>query len=272
MSLASFMLTLLVAVSAIAASFSVGEPNVIWLKHKVHVCWRSMNEPTDFTLELKKTVQAIIEQEYIEARTGISFYGWEECDDSDGDLNKVEIYQDNEMLQPNVKLAHFRTFIAEGFSNIGQGSNRTKNDNLIGFFERDRELKVIYLLYRPTLDMNSGLNYGAIDHLKMNALHEFGHTAGLRHEHMRREAQFDENCVGVSFDEKQDDTTVFYEPYDPYSVMNYCWLQTVRDFGKTPQKKLIVLDQTIYDQKNNSIKIGLSAKDVLTLKKLYQKN
>lgn len=99
---------------------------------------------------------------------------------------------------------------------------------------------------------------GTID--RTTTLHEFGHIAGLRHEHARKEAFKDPGCAqenppsagrNSSLQERLDNTTETLGPYDPNSFMNYCYINR--------ERKNI----------NSYSKPALSPADIRVLKEIY---
>jgi hypothetical protein len=78
-------------------------------------------------------------------------------------------------------------------------------------------------------------------------VHEFGHSAGLHHEHIHPDAYAAENGRCDSVEKNRSELPGFvYEPYDRESVMNYCRL---------------------FERGGHSR--GLSVRDVELLKRLY---
>lgn len=245
------LILLLVMPLAQAETFSVGEPNVTWTKRRVHVCWNSVGEKSDFKRRQKRAVQNIVEQEYTEEKTSITFYGWEECSALPAGSYDIPIYQDTMFTPVNSTIAIFREAKLEGVASLGEGGSEQLN----GYFDRHLEKSYIYLMYNPMFGAMSH-TVSATEELQLTALHEFGHAAGLRHEHIRPEAKTDPHCMSLKSPlpvEEMNQTTKTVGDYDSHSIMNYCWLSAIAHTGKS-----------IPD-----FKIGLSAQDVSTLKQLY---
>lgn len=286
-----------VASSAHAGQEAIGEPNVTWTKRKIHVCWKNgVYQQYDYLKndlkeEYKKAVQQIVEQEYSIEKVGITFYGWEDCSCLNPSDYDIEIIQDNEKALSNPMVEEFRKLNAEGYSTLGQGSLEqisTVSDKLTkkvisqkrGYLNRNITMPRMYLMARP--DFRAYFDsFHAIEELQLTALHEFGHAAGLRHEHIREEAKTDPNCLN-----RQDknveilaDTAVILESYDPNSIMNYCWSSTLLQMGTRLTTLPNIPDTTLYTVnidpktkfKTYQVRIGLSAKDISTLNKLYPK-
>ena len=280
----TLILLVLMMTAANASVDGIGEPNVAWKKRQIHVCWHNAGKdnpsyaPNDFKIEQKLAVQQIVEQEYTVPRVGITFFGWEDC--STITNYDLEIYQDIDILPTNNLVDIYRKAKVEGFSVLGQGGREEKTNEHDGYFNRNQQLSTMYLLYQPMFRIGSEF-YKPTEELQATALHEFGHAAGLRHEHIRPEAKDDPNCKNMNFviDETILDSAINYEDYDPNSIMNYCWSSTLGLIGNVVNVLPNVPDQTLYTVTTNKktkkktyfIRNGLSAKDISTLNKMYPK-
>lgn len=266
------------------------EPNVAWTKRKIHVCWQPGGN--DFETEQRLAVQKIVEQEYKIERVGITFFGWEDCSTLAPEEYDIAIIQDRDVAPTNAVVDKYRKIGAEGYAVLGQGSAeqiKTDTDTVTleskktrGFFNRNLQHSVVYLMYRPVFRLFSE-SFKANEELQLTALHEFGHVAGMRHEHIRFEAKDDPNCKNRTdawLVEDIMDTAVAYTAYDPNSVMNFCWGATLAKNGNVVNELPNVPDETMYSvvtdkktkTKTYTLKIGLSTKDISTLRRLYPKN
>lgn len=263
-------------VLALAGVDSVGEPGSIWPKRSIRVCWSEESEPRHFGETPRRAVQSIVQQEYTLARTGIEFVGWESCSTLSQGTADVQIRQSTKNLG-----GFFRVW---GLASIG--------------VPQDGNAPHLYLFFDQGLQPNFQMD--PIEHLQMIALHEFGHLAGLRHEHARPDAkQWEEaRCLtGETLDEKVES----FGNYDRNSIMNYCWNQQIRVRGtswdmpvpnailKLPSElrlasvrsfidhSMKIQDPSLIDLSLNptadrlkvKIRIGLSTGDLNTLRSLY---
>jgi hypothetical protein len=146
----------------------------------------------------------------------------------------------------------------------------------------------VYLFYDEALAPRYKME--PLQHLKMTALHEFGHLAGLRHEHIREEAKAAEDPSCLTGEIPGPEVKSFGS-YDPNSIMNYCWNGFLRRNGtrgtfRVPEEKTLqeVLagnrlyhDPGLFDLSpaetpgtyRFDIRIALSRGDRFTLRSLY---
>jgi hypothetical protein len=208
------------------------EPQVKWDKSRVTVCWMDSDQQDRFTRAEKLAVQTIVQREFTSARTGIEFVGFKGCSDSE----KYDIYIDGKSKREKVMSYFF--FVDSpviGSAEIGQGGIPAEPDD--GYLGQRKSGPYRLYLYVDRAATIPGESY--LFGLQFNALHEFGHMAGLRHEHIQREALADPNCSK----RVQNDQFVEGEPiytstwksshYDPNSIMNYCWYDQLLANGRT---------------------------------------
>jgi hypothetical protein len=230
---------------------SVYEPNVVWDKSEIEVCFmdetRQKNEtqissyaiigllwginPKPVTSTQSKKVKEALEQEFTQEKTHIQFTGFEKCSEtSNADL----VVMNNESF---VLFNKFEYNIFAGMASIGQSGVQSE----FGFVEKS-PLKAFMLLKSFE---------------KSVIIHEAGHVLGLRHEHILEEANDDPACNDMSsFVDSESsisddlfDSTRRYQNYDPDSIMNYCYMKTLKD--------------------TNQLDAGLSPQDQELLRSLY---
>lgn len=148
--------------------------------------------------EKKALVQNWVQEEYSAERTGIHFYGFEDC--VQGQRYHVII--------------NYRKKLALGWSKI-KWAESTLGEQLY-FVSKD-------------FPGATGAMYFYIGGLnKTTVTHEFGHVAGLYHEHDHPNVQ---GC-NVQTESKQPPIkSRGYTQYDPESVMSYCVTQQDNDRG-----------------------------------------
>ncbi len=287
-------LFLLFQSSALPFIPSIAEPEVKWSKKSIVVCWGNDNDITkiknnislqytlrdaglvQFSNEIKSVISTTITEEYSISRTGIEFIGWKNCSETNNpDLIIFQAYGEN------------RTNESFGESTIGEHSYF----DTYGYHRTDlNTVDAVFLRYKRTLNGRLGM-VSTQQSLQMTAIHEFGHVAGLRHEHVRIEAKNDANCITteVILLETLFQSSKNYTTYDSNSIMSYCYSTLIRkltglDFcinetginGCIKSSSVSLKDETLITKtrlKNGSdlikIKIGLSNKDIQTLKALY---
>jgi len=215
---------------AFARDTSIAEENFKWNKNQISVCWAGekisdLNLTTLITenlqkkyksdqfilpdLYLKKLIQDTVSVEFTPDETGIYFTDWENCHGDDWDLMILV----GKTSSPGTN----------GFALLGQGALIT--ESLINMRPIDLDQRKSYVFFDKDFIKKSS-NY-----VKKTILHEFGHVAGLRHEHDRKEAKKDPICreLYITTTEIAFPGTTFYGDYDPSSIMNYCFLNFKRD-------------------------------------------
>lgn len=315
--------------AAQSAFFSVGEPQIVWSKKPatISVCWvpeltsttaNFFAEATTITkaasipshllsppsADEKAAVRALITREFSAKRTGISFTGWHDCRPKN---EKAQVYlfslsARDEFIETLINPA--LPPIPDGQGSLGQNGVREEYTDIhgvdgAGYRSKNTQKKSYVFLKRWEYSMT---RVQPLERLLYNALHEFGHLAGLRHEHIRPEAQDDPYCALTGTDLRTTEhlvprlTAETFSTYDPYSIMNYCYLHLLeyetgfRFYSKTPEASLPfdsnapVLDEGVVNHLDPAVglrtpvadgvheiqlRIALSTRDQHTLKCLY---
>lgn len=213
------LLTSFCSLSAMAGSFSVGELSAKWNKLAVTVCWlddealnraeyaegtlRRIGNTSSFIKapdDLKANIKSLVNSEYTIDKTGIHFAGWESCKDTPS--------YDVQILVVNDKM------IAGGTASLGRLADLNKDYALVN--EHQKGFVRLNLYDTPKLKITS------VESVLSTALHEFGHLAGLRHEHV----QSPSIICNLNFERPGTKTSTF-SAYDPSSLMDYCLISLV---------------------------------------------
>ena len=249
--------TLAALLTITSATAGIIEPKTVWDKKRITACFyneksqldgtsvgsydlarsRFRFRPKELSRREKQKVVDVVMRNFSEARTGIHFVGFKDCSEtSNYDVVVME-------AKGNIPLLSRPSF--NGRAVIGEdGELASLANGDTGFFEKSGRIPTVALTVQKA---------GTI-------VHEFGHVAGLRHEHIHDDAFGDKNCenpiIPLDFEkpesiEKPHSTTLFYTNYDSQSIMNYCWL--IPNHSKLDRTKGVILSQ----------------KDIATLKKFY---
>lgn len=178
-----------------------------WQQNTVQVCFVNPDRDTvdGFTIDAfsqdeKAHVQQWVNEEYTAERTGIHFSGFQSCEQS---LNPdVVIYLRSE----TVSIGPGRVELAS--ATLGQTPARPS-------IRYQSARGAVYL-------SRSGLTKSVV-------IHEFGHVAGLYHEHDHPDA--DQACHYNDAHDKQVYAYRGYLPYDHDSIMSYCVINQDKNHG-----------------------------------------
>lgn len=199
-----------------------------WRDPDVKVCFATPAElnpnmkkykVVDWKDEKKEVVQRVVEREFSPQRTGINFYGFEDCETS-GEDSQIAIFMQ--------KKSTIKTALLGG--NIASST--------VGF-----------ILFYPTSKYPSIRGMILLSNLakETSIVHEFGHSAGLFHEHEHPNAHNTEVfCRNTKSGETKRHGRI-YRPFDHESVMNYCYIHS-----------------------NKGARAGLSQGDIDTLLEIYK--
>ena len=170
-------------------------------------------EPDYLKLREMSKTKRIVSEEFTKERTGIYFTGWKPCSQS----KRVDI-----IIMKSSKKYHSITAYP-GRASLGSDGLRSTT----GYFSKGTKRSAIAL---ATFS-------------RENILHEFGHLTGLRHEHIHPEAKTDLNCLKLGKriikprkqqrkSKSRDQvlaTTLIFSEYDSESIMNYCYIEKLRN-------------------------------------------
>lgn len=255
-----------------AFGFSIADESLKYTTPSVSVCWANYEElmtikslKKDFGKKIKnfnlglisnqtrQQIQNKINEQYSLAQVGFEFTGWKSCTETPnasimiGAFEKTN-YEFNE-------IDFLKEDFPEGRASLGLSKLQKGKDDSETHIPRLAGEKG-FILLRKSADPN--LPYPENNFL-MVALHEFGHAAGLMHEHNRMEALKDENCLKYMGEKnlmkslKKRIMGYSYGAYDPQSIMNYCHMMQFQD-----------------NWLNSPTKVKLSAGDIHTLRCLYK--
>jgi hypothetical protein len=289
---------LALSLSSFAQNKNYAEPNVKWSKTQVSVCWGKYQDrlngmqkfdslPFDSRVYLeysaseKANLMAMVNKEFTKTKTGLEFIGWKDCSETKNP--DVTFFKIND---PRVRYA--------GRATIGE-SGLNVSESFQGRVRSTYQKKKASVRNFLILNTDS-IGYPALPYeqdLKLVFLHEIGHTAGLRHEHIDMQAkaslflpQKDKNCVtaGINSSELPIASTMQLGVYDANSVMNYCYIFLLEKIGleysvlapAAPGIQVNLVDPAVVTttqtmgKKNYRMRIGLSSGDQHALKCMYQ--
>jgi|GEM_PF-5261330 len=221
-----------------AGSQSVAYVPSLWQKRSIVVCWVTPKgmHPDQLSEDVKDVAKRAVTREY-NGRTGISFVGWKSCDEtSNPDLRVTDYGNDSEPT----KRGDAGTIGALSLEQIHGVAPS-------GMQRSPVRLNMVSGCMGTYAKGGNSLNAC----VALTALHEFGHVAGLRHEHVHPKStcvQYREDLVVYGMGAKDHQ---YSTDYDPRSVMDYCYYDEVF-------KTQLPADQ-----------IRLSDKDVAGLNLLY---
>lgn len=205
------LFTLLILVSFTQSQAAIYEPNVLWNKSDIKVCFYDQVEQIDLTpfrldkeslkkqnfkpdflsKSQKNKIRKIIQNNYSKEKTGIEFSGWEDCSDS----NEFDVIV---LKASKIKLFNRIPFVG----NASIGEQGVWSESPEGFFEKDLSIKSTVIFQDTT---------------PFVITHEFGHVAGLRHEQKHPKSH-----ICFTSNESLGKTAVILKKYDIDSIMSHC--------------------------------------------------
>lgn len=151
----------------------------------------------DWKEKHKLLIKTWVNEEYSAQKTGIHFVGWKDCD-NDPRANVVLFYNKKSLLLTSI---------------IG-GSYIKGRSGALGAFQNS-------VPGYPSAENSIIISDGGIE--KGSVVHEFGHVAGLAHEHTHPDAaRKGRDCDKVR---PSYHPSYGYTPYDKDSIMSYCALE-----------------------------------------------
>jgi hypothetical protein len=81
---------------------------------------------------------------------------------------------------------------------------------------------------------------------KRTVIHEFGHVAGLGHEHLHPDAYNEDPKCSETKKNQKPDADFIYTPYDRHSAMNYCTFSNALNYPRGLSPKDVELLRSLY--------------------------
>jgi hypothetical protein len=259
-----------------AGTSSIVEPMTVWPKTEVTVCFGTQDDLArtalpdtqmmiPYTAHEKEVLKSAVNNEFTPEATGIHFVGWEDCR-ADLKPDAILFAQDSERYGGGgqASMGYHGEKYDEGYRSLPQEILDEKGWST-------------YVLLR------TGPSLGKLtddQRLSYIGLHEFGHLAGLRHEHIRPEAKDDWICK-LTGDadglEQPGKLTSYTGKYDPISIMSYCFNTFMAEYAGLSFQEKDFQPLPAFDPKRMSrsddgtitMNIGLSSLDQHALRCLY---
>ena len=238
----------------------------------------SLGDIVEFSEEEKQTILSVLKENFSLADVGITFTGFKDCNLTP----KADVHVLKFLSQDPKTPAGWAS--GTGNPRVSSTCHSPENGctNDTSEYQSDREQHYVGLNFPPA----PGRRTSNEARLQLLTLHEFGHIAGLYHEHVRPERDSDRNCrdrggqeFGPPWELRPE---VVFGPYDSNSVMNYCYLRMVNwvhgvEIFTTRGEELPILltDPSIYSQHQEGNRLRtvitpkLSSGDRETLRCLY---
>jgi hypothetical protein len=216
---------------------SVYEPEVLWQKKAIKYCYvdkkRLIRKTSfkrkkhDYTLakipvNLRKTLDQVVQEQFNPSDTIVHFVGGADCSkDRSSDLYIIPVVpkerKSNKRRIPYGK-ASVGYFGRVVFENMYKKEFKSQPDGKKHFVLLN--LKPVQYKYEENIAYEDALPYVL--------LHELGHILSFKHEHGRDEMKEDANCEVIKSKQgKMSETSKLSGDYDPYSIMNYCYLHSI---------------------------------------------
>lgn len=187
-----------------------------------------------FTEFRKEWIRKTLEEQFTPSRTGIHFVGFGDCHEEPGDVFVWRSRPRFNGAGTTGTASAYRIGQAEQVAVCPPGVE-SEGCEVVEGADPGAGLWGFSRLLRAEATAHMRLNSDAFCSHKAAAdlcrkgqlIHEFGHIAGLRHEHARPEAAEDQRCIHYNLAAKTSEgtgaTAEYVGPYDPKSIMNYCY-------------------------------------------------
>lgn len=219
------------------ANSSVYEPQVLWQKAAIKYCYvdhnkqikkTSFNRKTyDYALaklpsSYRQNLDQIVREQFNPRDTITHFVGGKNC--SEEPASDIYIIPVEPILGESKKPR-----IPYGKASVGYfGKVVYENMFKREFKTKKSHEKHYVLLNMKPVQYNHATSLFFEEALPYVLLHELGHILSFRHEHGREEMKEDPNCaLNKAKQESISDTAITDGDYDPYSIMNYCYLHAI---------------------------------------------
>lgn len=211
----TFPISNLLAGIATYNRWTISEINVCFADKNTEYHVRGMEGPTrNWKPKEKELVQKVLEEEYTSARTGYTFVGFQDCDETEN-INVIVGVR-------NGFSAHSIAGV-KGVATTGMaGAHITSYQGAQGA-----------VILSPM-----GVS-------KTTIIHEFAHILGLEHEHLHPDAKANTSslCPYYSNDAERK-RNLIYTDFDETSVMNYCYTFSPKGWkaGLSTKDQELILD------------------------------
>ena len=172
----------------------------------------------EFTTQVREAIKDVVTKEFTKNLTGLTFSGFEDCDGERPATDQADVYIFRSV--PLLAEGEFLKTIDEKYKAMW-GMNAESSAPT----QYDMPTRLQFDFERYCVRSSVKIPY--FDCVKLDALHEFGHVAGLGHAHEHPDAKDDPACrladgsliggTGVVSKSRK-----IAGAYQPGSIMNYC--------------------------------------------------
>lgn len=195
--------------------WTISEINVCFADKNTEYHVRGMEGPTrNWKQKEKELVQKVLEEEYTSARTGYTFVGFQDCQETEN----IDV-----IVGVRSGLSVHSIAGVKGVATTGMGGSH------ITSYQGARGAVILSPM---------GVS-------KTTITHEFGHILGLEHEHLHPDAKASTGslCPYYTSDEERK-RKLIYTDFDETSVMNYCYTFSPKGWkaGLSSRDQELILD------------------------------